>query len=329
MKLAAFSCGRKWGNTEVFLKEALMAAEEMDIEVEFYRLSDYELHNCSACSPKFCPASSIDIDACPYKDDAIFLANRFLDSDGVLIGAPVYALSPGSLFFTFRDRIFGPKMDVASPLLGKPEASWVKGRFKARPGGLISVGGALTEHWTSLGLPNLYTATFSAQTDVVDQMNVFAVADPAEACVKPECLARARKLGQNVANAMLTNDHSWKGNTDGLCPHCHLNFLQVVPGTDQVVCPVCGVQGTLTLEDGKIAVCFPETAQNIKDNRLTIEGKKTHILEIDKHSASYRPHFEEAKVTLEKYKTYSACEVSSPCKEAKKSDLRLKSGKTL
>ena len=34
MKLVAFHSGRKNGNTEVFVKEALMAAEEMGIEVE-------------------------------------------------------------------------------------------------------------------------------------------------------------------------------------------------------------------------------------------------------------------------------------------------------
>ena len=34
---------------------------------------------------------------------------------------------------------------------------WAKGRVKQRPGALISVGGALSESWTSLGLATLYT----------------------------------------------------------------------------------------------------------------------------------------------------------------------------
>ena len=112
----------------------------------------------------------------PAKNLLQRLVEKFLDSDGYIIAAPVFSLTPSSLLVTFRDRVFGPKMDVASAELGMPEPEFVKGRYKARPGGLISVGGALTEHWTSLGIPTLYTTTFSAQTEIVDHMNVFGVA---------------------------------------------------------------------------------------------------------------------------------------------------------
>ena len=145
MKLTAFTAGRPKGNTEIFVKEALMAAEAKGVEVELIRLTDCNLHNCRSCVPGFCPAAR-DATKCPYgKDDCTWLMEKFLDSDGYIVGAPAYSLTPSSLLFTFRDRVFGPKMDVAASFCGlRPEPEWAKGRFKARPGGLIGGGGALT-----------------------------------------------------------------------------------------------------------------------------------------------------------------------------------------
>ncbi len=320
MKLVGFSAGRRNGNTEVFIKEALMAAEAKGIEVEFLRLKDFELSKCTACDT-FCQR---DIAKCPhYKDDAPFIIEKFLDSDGVIIGGPVYSLTPSSLFFTFRDRIFGPKMDVAAVWeLKQDEEPFVKGRFKARPGGLISVGGALTENWTSLGLPNLYTSTFSAQTEVVDFLNIFGVADPAEATIHEDWIAKAKKLGENVADAMLTGDHSWRGETEGTCPRCHLNLVQLKPGTNQALCPVCGIYGEIYMEDGAVKVNWPDDMDHRLDDRLSPRGKAVHLTEIFNHMQEYMPRREEAKEKLQKYKDFNACEVKSPIKEAKKEQLR-------
>lgn len=322
MKLAAFCAARKNCNTEVFVKEALMAAEELGVEVELYRLNDFELHNCSACAPVQCPAM-FNVDACPYKDDTQFLMDRFLDSDGVLIAGSVYSLTGNSLFFTFRDRIFGPKMDVAHSLMGHPEAPFVKGRFKARPGALISVGGALTENWTSLGLPSLFSATFSAQTEVVDHMNVYGIADQGAATLRPDLLERARELGRNLAAAMLEGDNSWRGGEKGVCPQCHLSLLEIRPGTDRVMCPVCGIYGTIEAHDGKSTIVWPDDLEHRRDNRLTIEGKKVHLDEIMECVMEFKPREAEAKENLKKYIAYDPA-VKSPFREAKRAALREK-----
>ena len=278
MVLAAFSFGRRWGNCEVLLKEALMAAEAMGIETKFYRICEYDLHNCQTCTVgAFCPAVR-EVDKCRYKHDTPFLIEEFLDSDGVIMGAPVYAFTPNSLFFAFRDRVFGPKMDVARGEIGLELPSWVKGRFKARPGGLISVGGALTEHWTSMGLPTLYSATFSAQTEIVDHINAIGLADPGAATTRKDYLERAALLGRSVADAMQSGDYRWRGEKEGICPSCHLDILTMVPGNKQVICPVCGIYGDVHIENGELSFKWPDTEEYRKDNRLTVSGKKEHLL---------------------------------------------------
>ena len=302
-----------------------MAAEEMGVEVKLYRLNEFDLHNCTACQG-FCPP---DIDACPHhNDEAKFLVDAFLDADGVIIGSPCYSLSANSLLFAFRDRVFGPKMDVSTVWeMGYPEPPFAKGRFKARPGGLIGVGGALTENWTSLNMPSLFTTTFSAQTDVVDHLNVYGVADAAASTIEDKWLEKARTLGKNVAEAMLSGDHSWRGEKEGTCPLCHLNLLDVVPGTNQICCPVCGITGTIEVVDGVIRTTWPDDWAHRKDNRLSPKGKRTHMEEIDACVEAFMPRMDEAKEKLKKYIEYNACEVRSPKKEAEKKAILEKYGK--
>ena len=319
MKLTAFSAGKPKGNCEIFVKEALMAAEAKGVEVEFIRLSDCDLHNCRSCVQGACPSTK-DPTKCPYgKDDAVWLMEKFLDSDGYIIAAPAYSLSSNSLLFTFRDRVFGPRLDCGMVLAGHwPEPEWAHGRFKSRPGGLIGVGGAGTEHWTSLNIPSLFTTTFSAKTNVVDTLNVYGVADKFAAAVEDAWLTKAHKLGENVADAMLTGDHRWRGEQEGTCPFCHQNLLQVVPGTDQVICPICGILGNARIQDGVLSVEWPDDDEHRKDNRLEVRGSVTHMEEIfEIVQTRYKPNEARIMEACRKWHDYTACEAVPPSRRKK------------
>lgn len=326
-KLVAFSAGSKNGNTETFIKQSLMAAEEMGVKVELIRLRDMEIEPCMLCAG-ICPAQN-DPKKCIHKDDGNFLVEKFLDSDGVIFGAPVYSLTPPGLWFNFRDRVFGPKMDVASKEIFGREPDFARGRFKERPGALISVGGARTEHWVSLGMCNLYTITFSAQVKIVDLMNVTRVAHAGAATMRDDYMERARSLGQNLANAILTGDFSYSKNApQGLCPSCHLSDVKWKPGEQIVECLVCGIRGKIIEQNGKVSVeWLPDDGEQ---NRLTVKGKITHLKEIvDEMKNYYEPVKEEALARLEKFKNYNNCIVKSPTKEARRAERRNTSGSEL
>ena len=322
MKLVAFSAGKPKGNCEIFVKEALMAAEAKGVEVEFIRLSDCDLHNCRSCVQGACPSTK-DPAKCPYgKDDAVWLAEKFLDSDGYILAAPAYSLSSNSLMFAFRDRVFGPRMDAGMFLAGRrPEPEWARGRFKRRPGGLIGVGGAGTEHWTSLNMPCLFTTTFSAQTDIVDTLNVYGVADKFAAAVEDEWLAKAHKLGENVADAMLTGDHRRRGEAEGSCPFCHQNLIQVIPGTDDVICPICGITGKISVKDGVVGFDWPDDDAHRCDNRLEVRGKVRHMEEIiEIVETRYKPNLDRIMERCRKWHDYTACEQTPPSRQKQPAD---------
>lgn len=318
MKILAVSAGRKNGNCEVFTKEALMGAEELGLEVELIRLRDMDIQTCTACSGQFCTAMD-DPEKCVHgKDDAAFIIDKFLDCDGFLFAGPVYSTTGSSMTFAFRDRVFGPKIDaVMMSRFGTPK--WAEGRVKSRPGALISVGGALSKHWVSMGIPSLYSACFSASTDVVDYMNVTGVSNPGAASFEPELLARAHQLGQNLAKAVLENDHSWRGDAgeDDVCPSCHFNSMLVYPDKKEVWCSICGTHGHIRFENDKMLIDWPEDEQN--ENHTKPCGLEAHGDEIGKVlMTKYMPHKDDIPALMKKYEEYEACILKSPSKEAKK-----------
>ena len=301
-KIVAFCAGRRNGNTETYIKIALEEARKMDCDVELIRLNECDLHPCKACPGVPCRQKGPG--NCVIKDDAPWLTEKFLECDGYIMGSPVWALAPAGVVSDFRDRIFGPKADVAGwELYGSPD--WVKGRTQYRPGALISVGGALTENWTSLGLATLYTTTFSTQINVIDHMNVHAVADPGEALMREDYVLRAKYLGQNLAYAVKHPECDWTkrylGNTPEreACPGCHNSLLIVKPGRDYVECAICGRRGKITISDGKMEFEWPED----NGDRLTVAGKFQHMREIRYHTEKiYLPKKESIQEQYEYYK---------------------------
>lgn len=305
-KIVAFSAGRRHGNTEMYIKLALREAEKMGLDVELIRLHECDLRPCKNCPTMPCFMKGMA--GCIIKDDAEWIMDKFLESDGYILGAPVWSLSPCGVVTDFRDRIFGPKIDVAQQALMGGAQEWMKGRCIHRPGALISVGGALTENWTSLGLATLYTTTFSAQTNVIDHMNVHAVADIGEALTREDYVLRAKYLGQNVAYAVLHPEVDWTkkflGQTEEeeACPGCHNSLLIAKPGKSTVECAICGRVGKIRMDNGRIAYDWPED----NGDRLTVLGKFQHTREIEYHSkVIYEPLKESIE---EQYKELKADE---------------------
>ena len=327
MKILAVSAGRKDGNCEVFTKAALMEAEKMGLEVELVRLRDMDIYPCTACSGQFCAAMDDPTKCVHGKDDAAFLIDKFLDCDGFLMAGPVYSTTGSSMTVTFRDRVFGPKIDaVMMSRFGTPK--WAEGRVKSRPGALISVGGALSSHWVSMGIPTLYSTCFSASTDVVDFMNVTGIANPGAATLDDAWIERAKQLGRNLAQAVLDNDHSWRGEPteEDVCPSCHFNAMLFNPKKKDVWCAICGTHGHIVMDGDEMKIEWPEEEQHENHTKpCGLEAHGDEIGEVLMHR--YMPHKDEIPAKLKVYQDYSACIVKSPSKEAKKKEILEKMAK--
>jgi multimeric flavodoxin WrbA len=319
MKLLGLSFGRKMENTEVLVKEALMAAEKAGAEVGMIRVTDLDIKPCSGCTS--CARSLIEGGAgkCIIKDDLHFVDEHLMQSDGIILGSPVFVLTPTGLLKDVCDR-FGPSHDLA----WRMEATKIreaKGKsvdkgpdqraFKPRVAGFISVGGAATAHWLSMGLPLMNLFTFSSDISVVDQMQVMAVTRYGHVVMHDQALERARKLGRNVAAFMgkQKNEVQWLGDEPGTCPVCHSNLL-TVGSKNPVECPICGIKGTLKMEGDRITVTFTEEEK--KNSRLGLPQKAEHFFEVGQNYGMFmqRTDKDEIPKRLAKYEGYKELKLS-------------------
>ena len=81
------------GNTTKLVEKALEGAGSVPgVKTELYQMAGKKIHYCTGCF------KCLEKGACVFKDDLQDLARRYVDADGVVIGAPVYHFSvPGSM----------------------------------------------------------------------------------------------------------------------------------------------------------------------------------------------------------------------------------------
>lgn len=311
-KVVGFSFGRKLSNTEIMIKEALMECEKAGFEIQFIRCDDLKIHICTGCCS--CVSNMIrgtGNGSCIHKDDFGVIDEALMSADAVIVGSPTYVLAPTGNFKTVCDRI-GPSHDVTfrKPLIeaglkeGKDPSKFPDVRsLKKRVGALITVGGARTENWLSLAMPNMYEFTMSMGIDVIDKYQYHAAMNIEHVLGKPEVLNRMKTLGQHIVEALNAQEEEerikWRGDEEGTCPVCHLDMLTLKHDKNKVECPVCGIEGELTVVDGEIKVNFSD--QQKRRSRLCDAGKQEHSDEI-KDGAMTQKKVDRLAELKEKYK---------------------------
>lgn len=288
MKVLGISFGRKNQRGDVMVKEALFAAKEAGADVEFINTVTLNIGHCRACD--YCSRCRDKGDTeihCCFKDDYGILEEACLNADGIIIAAPVYAVGIVGQFKNFLDR-FCPSHDRAALLeenkkrkeAGKSDEELLDPRyFKDRYVGYISVGGAQTHNWVSLGLPMLDLFSFSYCMKCVGHVDAYDQGRTGHPLFDKNLMAECAKLGQTLAGALgkpYDQCDAWTG-PEGVCPVCH-NQLLSMNGTTHVECPICGIWGTLSVDGDKVHVDFSEEEK--KRARNTDIGIYEHYNEI-------------------------------------------------
>jgi multimeric flavodoxin WrbA len=118
MRILGLCCGKKLGNSEILVKEALMGAEEVGAAVEIVRLLDLNIKPCTGCN--VCTMSLFEgrSGACVLKDDFAFLDEKFMECDGLIVGSPIFEKTPPGALKVLNDRM-GPSHDMAFRMAAK------------------------------------------------------------------------------------------------------------------------------------------------------------------------------------------------------------------
>lgn len=284
MKVLGISFGRNNKNCDILVKQALIAAKEAGAEVKFINTMNMDIRHCTGCGACSKLRDKGKQIKCIIKDDYLTLEDAILDADGIVVAAPVYSLAPTGQLKNYVDR-FGAAHDRAAALAEQNkriregaeellDARVLSDKYVA----YISVGGAKTPNWVSLGLPNMHLFGMSTVMKTVGQIDAYNMGTIANPVLDDDLMERTAQLGKHLTESIGKpyDQVTWLGD-EGVCPVCH-NSMITIGKTTEVECPICGIAGKLTIENDTIKVTFSESEQ--KRARNTLEGLHEHYLEI-------------------------------------------------
>lgn len=305
IKVMGITAGRKNSNSEILLKEALMACEEAGAEITMINLRDYNILDCSGCTTCTKGMSQGKNVGCIYdkKDDKRKIMDVMLQQDAVIVSVPTYDLMPCATYLKFAQRSLSYETSFLESIGAVAH--------KDRVAGLIAVGGS-TRAWQSMALEGLQATMFTTDMKVVDMLLATRVPGNAQCLLDDALMENAKKLGENIIKAVNTpaSERKWLGDPDmGWCPNCHCNAL--VLGEVQwdglyypVECQVCGAGGTLEKsEDGKWK--FVIQKDGLLKDRTTVEGRAKHLEEIAQTQGGFFGSPEKLAIVRERLKKYT------------------------
>lgn len=308
MKVLGVSFGRKMKCSEIMVKEALYKAKEAGAEVEFISTVNMNIGHCKGCGACSTLRDKGGQVKCVIKDDYAKLEEAVLDADAIILAAPVFAVGTVGQFKDFVDR-FGPAHDRAALIeeqnkrlaAGKSGDELLDARyFKDRYVGYISVGGASTQNWVSLGLPTMHLFEFSCNMKAVGHIDAYDQGRKANPVFDEELMRQCGELGRKLAESVgkSYDEVEWLGE-EGVCPVCHNNLISIgLNHSTEVECPICGITGKLSIEEEKIQVAFSEEQKNRA--RSTMTGLYEHYHEIQGMIKICVPKLVASKDTLPK-----------------------------
>ena len=312
MNILGISFGRKNSNCDIVCKEALFGCREADpnAEIRFVNTINMNIGRCRGCGACSSALEKGKDNVCIFKDDFQALEDEVRWADAVIVSAPVYTLTPTGQFKDFVDR-FSCRHDVSAInwVLDKRRSGEMPGdpdifrmeRLRKRTVGFISVGGASTDNWTSFGTPLLQTFAMSAMMKVMGNYNANSMGTIGNPYLDDQLIENMHELGRRTVLGL--NDESIEffepdNKPKGVCPFCHQRWITILPGTTKVECPVCGIEGQLSIVDGAIEVDFPEA--QIARARGTFAGLREHTVEIQGFGAICGPKIMANKEKLDK-----------------------------
>ncbi len=289
-KIIGLSFGRKNGNSEVFLKTALMAAEEEGVESEIIRAIELKITPCIACGACF------KTQRCPHDDTDWILENTTLPGTALIVAAPVYSIRPPATLISVSEKI--NHFFFKNPVIHE----------RKKLSAAISVGGSGYDGWTSLGLPiiHIFLQHFST---LVDQVQINHCADKGAALTPDNewAIEKCRQIGRNVARSMSLpfEDIKYLGaDTPISCPVCHCNVFYLEKGLPEIACPTCQQHGLVTYANGKYTVAWNEG--DIKNPRFCAAKELHHMEWIKRHASEEIPQIAmpETQAKMKQYQTY-------------------------
>jgi multimeric flavodoxin WrbA len=289
-KIIGLSFGRKNGNSEAFLKTALMAAQEDGVASEIIRATELKILPCTSCGACFRTSK------CPHDDTDWILENSMLGDAALIVAAPVYHIRPPASLICVSEKL--NHVFLKNPYVHE----------RKKLSGAISVGGSGYDGWTSMGLPMIHLLLQHFST-IIDQIQINHCADKGAALTPDNqwAIDRCRQLGHNLAKSMDLPFEKVKylgGELPISCPVCHCNIFYLEKGLPEIACPTCQVHGHVTRKGEKYQVTW--NTDDIQNPRFSTVKQHHHMDWIMNHAKEETPQIAmpETQARLKQYEGY-------------------------
>lgn len=227
--LGLIGSARKLGNSEILVKEAISSIQEemSDIEIELVRLTDLKIKTCIGCM--YCAFSKTK---CRLEDDFEYLLDKLKSSQGIVLGAPTYILTPPAIIKAVIDRYL-----TVAPFINEWNST-------ARFGITINVAGL--PDWNPYNSSLLNIFLFAFQYRLAGAMCAYGPG-PGETLLNSANIEKANSLGKNLISRLISSDQttiSLVNSEQNICPSC-LSPVFKINEKGEVECPTCGLKGKL------------------------------------------------------------------------------------
>jgi multimeric flavodoxin WrbA len=200
-----------------------------------------------------------------------------LDADGIVFCTPIFEKGATGLFHTLNDRM-GPRMDKGMNVIGTEIAAKTGGKMpdprilKDKVVSFMGIGGS---DWATAVQLDCAMLALPFAWKIIDN-KTFAWSK--NIILEDEKVAIAHKIGADLALAASDYEKAVYLGESGVCPHCHSRNFFLDPESTKAICELCGIEGELALNDGKITFVFP--MEQVAHAHDTMSGKFIHAQDI-------------------------------------------------
>ena len=104
---------RKNGNTAQLLQKALDGAKSSGAETKMIHLTDLKFSGCRSCFA--CKRIKNPSEQCVVQDDLTGILAELVQSDGIIMGSPIYFGAETGMYRNFLERLFFPFLRYTNP----------------------------------------------------------------------------------------------------------------------------------------------------------------------------------------------------------------------
>jgi multimeric flavodoxin WrbA len=253
--LGLVGSARRWGNSELLVRQVLQGAQAEGALVRMVRLTDLRLEPCTGCMRCVMGGRPCSLD-----DDMDWLIEVVEAADGLVLAAPTYFLGPAAVSKLVLDRLL--------MVTGRVD------RELTLRGPAITVATAGLEGWRGVTLPYLNALVAAFGYRPIERLTAIAPG-PGEVLLNEGLMARLLAAGRRLGRGEMQPSPA----PQNACPTCCCDAF-VLHGI-RAVCPICGQEATLELDGGGIQFRFDsqDAGQSAAGgyHRWTPEGLRAHM----------------------------------------------------